>query len=118
MPHQKTSRTEDWGLSDRHNRHRFRNCREGWAELHRQRRWKHGAGATVHTDGDHQYPGSAASIGVCNQRSRIKFRGVVDGLSQTYSVREKQVPFTRYRNGGDMGDSKSAYSGNDRDSIR
>ncbi len=66
----------------------------------------------------HQWPDMSASTGVCYQRSRVKFRDIIDGLSQTYLVGEKQIPFTRYRNGSDMGDNESAYSGDDRDLIR
>lgn len=66
----------------------------------------------------HAWPDMSASTGVCYQRSRVKLRDIVDGLSQTYLVGEKQIPFTRYRDGGDMGDNESAYSGDDRDLIR
>lgn len=33
-------------------------------------------------------------------------------------IGEKQIPFTRYEDGSDMGDNEGAYSGDDRDLIR
>lgn len=66
----------------------------------------------------HAWPDMRASSGVCYQRSKIRFRDISDGLSQTYLIGEKQIPFTRYEDGSDMGDNEGAYSGDDRDLIR
>lgn len=78
-----------------------------------------GAGpASLADAATHAWPDMSASSGICYQRSRVRFRDISDGLSQTYLVGEKQLPFTRYGDGGDMGDNESAYSGDDRDLIR
>ncbi len=68
--------------------------------------------------GKHDWPDMSGSTGVCYQRSRVRLGDITDGLSQTYLIGEKQIPFTRYYNGSDPGDNESAYSGDDRDLIR
>ncbi|GAA4450387.1 DUF1559 domain-containing protein [Novipirellula rosea] len=66
----------------------------------------------------HTWPDMSDNTGICYQRSRIRFRDITDGLSNTYAVGEKQIPVNRYALGSDMGDNESAYSGDDRDLTR
>lgn len=58
------------------------------------------------------------NTGLCYQRSEVRFRDVTDGLTNTYLLGEKQVPRSQYYAGEDWGDNESAYSGDDRDTIR
>ncbi|MEO9590583.1 DUF1559 domain-containing protein [Rhodopirellula bahusiensis] len=64
------------------------------------------------------WPDMSSNTGVSYQRSRLQLRDITDGLSNTYMLGEKQLPFTSYGGGNNLGDNESAYSGDDRDLVR
>lgn len=64
------------------------------------------------------WPDAKDANGIVRQRLPVRLREVIDGLSQTFLLGEKHVPFTRYGDGKDRGDNEGAYSGDDRDTIR
>jgi len=64
------------------------------------------------------WPDSSEMSGISFQRSRIRYRDITDGTSNTYMMGEKHLRRDHYLTGDDQGDNESVYSGDDRDLIR
>lgn len=61
---------------------------------------------------------SGVAEGVSFQVSEITESDIRDGLSNTYLIGEKSLPFTQYDTGRDVADNEGAYSGFDNDVNR
>lgn len=63
-------------------------------------------------------PGSFAMTGISYERSEVAIRQITDGLSNTYLVGEKFVPYREYLTGGNLGDNETWCTGFNNDNYR
>ncbi len=108
-----------WGWQPRFHATEPRVARNDYAACGGGRLIAFGDGPADFTDAaKFPWPSMQNNTGICFQRSELRLSGIVDGLSQTLMIGEKQLPWTRYDDGKDRGDNEGAYAGDDRDTIR
>ena len=70
------------------------------------------------TEEDFNWDDPSIYTGVSFQRSQMKPKHIIDGMSKTYLLGEKYVEADRYENGENPGDNENLYVGFDHDNNR